>query len=145
MVFALVGLVVSAVFAGAALYVNAVEQPARLGLEPRALLAEWKPAYQNGTRMQAPLAILGFVLGAAAWWQSGVPVFLVAALAMIANIPWTLLVIFPINAKLVTTLPESANADTVTLVVRWGQLHAVRTMFGFVATGFFLFGLLAGR
>ena len=64
-------LLVAAVFSGAALYINVAEQPARLGLDDRALLAEWKPAYKHGTAMQAPLAIVGFLLGLAAWWQTG--------------------------------------------------------------------------
>ncbi len=64
-------LVTAAVFAGAALYISLVEQPARLGLDHRSLLAEWKPAYRRGTAMQAPLAIVGFLLGLAAWLQSG--------------------------------------------------------------------------
>src|SRR5262245_1011514 len=64
-------LLTAAVFAGAALYINVVEQPARLGLDQRSLLAEWKPAYRRGAAMQAPLAIVGFLLGLAAWWQTG--------------------------------------------------------------------------
>ncbi len=64
-------LITATVFAGAALYISAVEQPARLGLDDRALLTEWKPAYKRGTAMQAPLAIIGFLLGLAAWWQAG--------------------------------------------------------------------------
>ena len=35
------------------------------------LLVEWKPAYERGATMQASLAIIGFLLGLIAWWQTG--------------------------------------------------------------------------
>ena len=66
-------LVTAAVFAGAALYINVVEQPARLGREHQSLLTEWKPAYKRGTAMQAPLAVVGFLLGLAAWGRPATP------------------------------------------------------------------------
>jgi hypothetical protein len=56
----------AALFTGAAFYVNFAEQPARLALDNRSMLAQWKPAYQRGYTMQATLAIVGFVLGLAA-------------------------------------------------------------------------------
>jgi len=64
-------LIAAALFAGAAIYVNVAEQPARLQLDDRALLTEWKPAYKRGFAMQAPLAIIGFLFGALAAWQTG--------------------------------------------------------------------------
>jgi hypothetical protein len=98
-------LLVAAVFSGAALYINVAEQPARLGLDDRSLLAEWKPAYKHGTAMQAPLAIVGFLLGIAAWWQAGHVGWVFGALLMIANWPVTFFVIMPTNNTLMATDP----------------------------------------
>lgn len=134
-------LVTAAVFAGAALYINVVEQPARLGLDDAALLTEWKPAYRRGTLMQAPLAVVGFLLGTAAWWQTGGPGFLAGALLMIANWPWTFVAIMPTNHRLEATDPAAAGPQTRALIVRWGGLHAVRTALGAGAAIAFLWAL----
>jgi Domain of unknown function (DUF1772) len=136
-------LVVAAVFSGAAIYVNVVEQPARFALDDRALLAEWKPSYKRGLAMQAPLALAGFALSLVAWWQTRDLLFLVGGAMMLANWPWTLLVINPVNAVLVATESSQAGAETRTLIEKWGRLHAVRTAFGFIAVfAFFIASVL---
>lgn len=123
-------LLVAALFFGAALYINLVEQPARLRLDNHALLAEWQPAYRRGTAMQAPLALLGFLLGLLAWWQTGQLGWAVGGLLMLANWPVTFLLIMPTNKRLMRTEPAAAGPESRALVERWGALHALRTALG---------------
>jgi hypothetical protein len=134
-------LMVAALFTGAALYVSFAEQPARLGLDDRALLAEWKPSYKRGFAIQAPLAILGFVLGIAAWWMTGRAGFLIGAVLMLANWPWTMFGILPTNNALMATKLEDAGPQSRALILRWNRLHSVRTLLGSLAALAFLIAL----
>ena len=143
MAFGLLALIAAATFTGAALYVNVAEQPARLSLDYRALLAEWKPSYKRGAAMQAPLALLGCLLGLIAWWQASHPGFFAGAIAMIAPWPWTLIAIKPVNDALLATEADQAGPQTRALVVKWGALHAVRTALGAVATVSFLWACMS--
>lgn len=136
-------LVVAALFASAALYINLVEQPARLGLDDAALLAEWKPAYKRGFAMQASLAIIGFLLGAIAWWLNRQPGWLAGAVLMIANWPYTLLVIMPTNHQLYAITAAEAGPQSRALIKKWGSLHAVRSALGSAAVVAFLWASLA--
>jgi hypothetical protein len=142
MIFGLLALIAAAIFTGAARYVNVAEQPARLNLDDGALLTEWKLSYKRGAAMQAPLALLGFVLGLVAWWQTPHPGFLAGALAMIAPWPWTLIGIKPTNDALLATEPDRAGPQTRALVVKWGALHSVRTALGAIAIVAFLWGCM---
>jgi uncharacterized membrane protein len=141
MLLAHLALICAAVFTGAAFYINVVEQPARLTLDDAALLKEWKPAYKHGYAMQAPLAIVGCLLGLAAWWQSGVAWFFVGAVLIVANWPWTLIAMMPTNTALTETDSSSASPQTRENIKRWGMLHGIRTLLGAFATIAFLIGL----
>lgn len=137
-------LTAAAIFAGVAFYVSFAEQPARLTLEDRALLAEWKPAYKRGFAIQAPLAIIGGILGLLAWWSTGRIFFVIGAILMLANWPWTIFGILPTNNVLMATSLDEANAKTRALIVKWNFLHSVRTVFGGAATVAFLIALIVG-
>src|SRR5262249_14035116 len=101
----------------------------------------WKPAYKRGYAMQATLAIVRFVLGALAFWQTGPLAFLIGALLMLANWPWTLLAILPTNKILMATEPAAAGPETRALLKKWHSLHVVRTVLGALATAAFVFAL----
>ena len=138
MLSAQLALIAATLFAGAALYVSVAEHPARLQLDDRAALTQWKPAYARGAVMQASLAIAGFLLGALAWWQSGRWLWLAGAFLLLANWPYTLICIMPTNHKLKDTNPANAGLQTRTLLQTWGILHMGRTALGVASVAIFL-------
>ena len=70
----------AALFAGAALYINLAEHPARRGLDTRMAALHWAASYKRATWMQAPLALLSFLSGVVAWSMGAGTGWLVAAL-----------------------------------------------------------------
>jgi len=133
----------AAVFAGAAIYVSLVEHPARMSLDTRSAAAQWAPSYQRATLMQAPLAVLSFLAGCAAWFLGGGVAWLVAALLIGGVVPCTLIVIKPTNDKILASGRDLASADTRALLERWGRLHAVRSLLSLLATVVMLWQLFA--
>jgi hypothetical protein len=135
-------LMTAAVFAGAAIYVNVAEQPARLALDDRALLAEWKPSYTRGKAMQSNLALVSTLLGLIAAYLMRDWVWVLGAVLVLANWPYTIMVIMPVNTVLEATAPEAANAQTRGLIEKWGALHAGRSALGVAATLVYLWAIL---
>ena len=138
MILTSLALATAAAFAGAALYVNWSEQPARLALDDVSLLKEWKPSYAKGLEMQATLALASGLLGLAAFWFENAPAAAVGGLLMLANWPYTMIVIAPTNRVLDATRDEDAGPQSRALIRRWGKLHAVRSVLGLSGAGAFL-------
>jgi hypothetical protein len=141
MIFGLLALTIAALFTGAAIYINVAEHPARLKLEDAPLLTEWKPSYEMGKLMQASLAtagglfgVLAFFFGQWAWdWK-----WIIGAALIAGNWPYTLYLIMPTNAKLIAADPATSSHEIRPLMIRWGWLHAGRSILGALATLLFL-------
>ena len=127
-------LVTAAAFAGAAIYVNVAEQPARLALDDQPMLAQWKRSYDSASVMQAGLALVACGLGIVAFFLDHDWRWLLGALLILAPWPWTLFVILPVNRRLKATAADAPREDTRASVEHWGRLHAGRSAFGVAAT-----------
>jgi len=139
----LLAILATTFFAGAAIYVNLVEHPARMGCSTEIAATVWAPSYKRATVMQASLAIVGSLAGVAAWLLGASVMWLLGALFIFAVVPVTLIVIFPTNNRLLATDRNLASPETRELLVRWGQLHAIRSVLSLIASVIYVW-LLVG-
>jgi hypothetical protein len=127
---ALLALLAATLFAGAAAYISLVEHPARLKLPDGPAVAQWEPSYARALPIQSGLAIVGGVAGLAAWYLSKDWRWAAGSFLLLANWPFTLGVIMPVNKRLHAVKPEEAGPDSRRLLLRWGRLHNVRSLLG---------------
>ena len=132
-VIQLVAVVSAGLFAGAAVYITFVEHPARMACDTRTAATVWAPSYRRATLMQAPLAIVGALAGTAAWLLGAGIGWLCGAVLIGLVVPFTLVVVMPTNHRLEEPGRDLGSAETRALLVRWGRLHAVRSVLGVVA------------
>jgi uncharacterized membrane protein len=126
-------------FAGAAVYITAVEHPARLSCGTDIAATQWAPSYKRATLMQAPLAIIagvfGIIRGASGDDRA---LWLAAAALILIVVPFTLVVIRPTNNRLLDPRRDRRSDETLQLLNAWGRLHAVRTLLSVVASVLFV-------
>ena len=138
----LLAIVCCNLFAGAAIYINLVEHPAHLGCDTKTAATAWAPSYKRATVMQAPLAVLSFFAGVAAWLLGGDILWLFGAVLIGAVIPFTFIAIMPTNHRRLAPGRDLASPETRRLLEKWGRLHAVRSALSLLASVVYLVLLL---
>jgi hypothetical protein len=121
-------------FAGAAIYINLVEHPARMGCDTKTAVTVWAPSYKRATVMQASLAIVGFLAGVVAWLLGGSLLWLVGAVLLGLVVPFTFIGIMPTNHALLAPGRDMSSPETRALLEKWGWLHAVRSVLSLLAS-----------
>jgi len=127
------------VFFGAALYISLVQHPATLETGTDFALRFFPPMYGRAAIMQASLAVVGCAAAVGAWLSGAGRWWLVAAVFLGSVVPFTLVVLMPVNDALF----QGGNFSSVevgALLIRWGYLHWART----VASGLAFISCLAG-
>lgn len=134
----------AALFTGAATVISIAEHPARMKLDESAALKQWAPSYKKAATMQASLVIVCGLAGLVSWWGTGSLLILLATLVMAANFPFTMIVIMPINRRLLDRYQGGHPRDLHNvrqMLEQWGRLHAVRTVLGLTGTMLFFVAL----
>ncbi len=130
-------------FAGAAIYINVVEHPARMGCGTKTAVTVWAPSYKRATVMQGALAVLGFFAGISVWLLGGGIMWCVGAVFIGLVVPFTFIVIMPTNHRLLAPGRDLDSSETRALLEKWGALHAVRSALSFIASVMYV-GSLVG-
>jgi uncharacterized membrane protein len=136
--FEFVATICCAPFAGAAVYINFVEHPARMECGTELAATVFPVSYRKATVMQVLLAVSGLVSAVAAWAAGSAVWWLIGGLLLGSVIPFTLLVVIPTNNELVNPALDKGSESTRRLLSRWGRLHAVRSILSVFALIIFL-------
>lgn len=81
------------------------------------------------------------ITGLVTWWRFRDWRWGAGGLLMLANWPWTLLVIAPTNTALLAITPEAAGLESRALIAYWGLIHGGRTAISLAAVGMYLAAL----
>ena len=143
-VFQFLAVLCCILFAGAAIYINLVEHPARMGCDTKTAATVWAPSYKRATVMQAPLAVISFLAGVVAWLLGGGVLWLIGAVLIGLVIPFTFVGVMPTNHQLLAPGRDLSSAETRSLLEKWGRLHAVRSALSFLASIVYLVSIFGG-
>ena len=128
MLLEIIATLAAGLFAGAAIYIDLAEQPARKHIDITAALTEWRPSYKRAAVVQPLLAGVGFLSAVAVWLMGGSVWWLVGGVLLVAVIPYTLIVALPTNNKLLDPAIEKNPDLARRLLNRWGRVHTVRSV-----------------
>jgi hypothetical protein len=140
MISGLFALAFAAAFTGAALYVNWVEQPARLALDEEALLREWGPSDSRGFALLSTLALAAAIAGFVAYFESQDLRWAVGAFVIIFSWPYTFFVMAPLNNQILSLRGRDVAAARA-LIRQWGFIESGLTAIGAIAVAVFLWVL----
>jgi len=134
-------LVFASAFTGMAVYINVVEQPARMALNDEAMIAEWKPSDHRGFAVLAGLALASALFGLLAFHASGDVRWLTGAIVIVSSWPYAFFILVPLNNRLLAAGPGVANPDSRLLARDWGLLEWGLSAIGLAGVCGFLWAL----
>jgi len=133
MIIGSLALAAAGAFTGASLYVNTVEQPARLALSDDALIKEWEPSDHRGFIVLAGLAAVAALFGFIAYRELNDLRWALGALVLLASWPYTYWAIVPLNNRILGLIGADAAHEARKVIDLWGKLEIGQTAIGVAA------------
>ena len=140
MLYGPLALLFAGAFTGAALYLNLVEQPARLALDDIAMLKEWGPSDRRGFAVMAVLALLAGAFGIGQWLASHDVRWAFGALAALVTWPYAYFALAPMNNRILS-LNAADGAAARAFILAWGRLEIAQTALGVASCAAFVWAL----
>lgn len=138
MIIGSLALAAAGAFTGASLYVNYVEQPARLALSDDALIKEWEPSDHRGFILLAGLAAAAALFGFIAYRELDDVRWALGALVALASWPYTYWAIVPLNNRILALIGADAAHEARKVIDLWGKLELGQTAIGLLSIAIFL-------
>jgi Domain of unknown function (DUF1772) len=132
---------VAAAFLGATIYIGLVEQPARLRLNTRAMIQEWKLSNRRGTLVLSGFAVLSAASALVQFRQSGDVRWIIGGATILASWPYAYFVMMPVNVWLFAVQLGKPVSPVRRLMRDWGLLEWGHGLIGFAACGVFAWAL----
>ncbi|UIP29099.1 DUF1772 domain-containing protein [Photobacterium sp. TLY01] len=123
----------ASLFCGAACYISIAEHPARLECGAEIAATEFSPSYRRAARMQFSLALCSAFAAVTAAALGSSMLWLLGGALIAAVIPFTYLMIMPLNKQLQSPALKKQSSTTYMLLAHWGRLHAIRSAMSLLA------------
>jgi len=130
-------------FFGAAVYISIAQHPATM--EAGIPVAEkfFPPMYKLAAPMQIASALGGTLAGLAQWFIEGGIFWLVGAVLLVLIIPYTVIVLKPINDQLLDTKSQRGPTETEYLLNQWAPRHWVRSVLSGLSFAVYIWASIA--
>jgi hypothetical protein len=133
LIIEIVAILSCTIFAGAAIYINVAEHPARLECGTELAATVFGPSYRRAAAMQASLALVAAITGILLGMNGGSSLWFLGACIIFFVVPFTFIAIMPTNKQLLDPDRRRNSSETASLLKKWGNLHAVRSLASSIA------------
>ncbi|KAF9576704.1 hypothetical protein EC968_005477 [Mortierella alpina] len=136
------------IFAGTALNYNTVVMPSLRKFASSSSLAVWAEMYLLAKPIQISTVVISAIGGTTLFYKTGNTCYLGGALMMGVIVPYTLVLLYPINDTLlgIRKHGQGRNDSSVEeMLIRWDMIHFGRTLLSYGAMVLTLYGALTGK